>query len=102
MPCYLNDLLSRDFGVVRGARLLAQTDMANALYVTLSYNLFWLNIDKGYVYTVKCLDEIEAESLFYKYYYEFPKHLIQKSQACFVQGVTISSAFQQYNENRPS
>lgn len=100
VPCYLDALLSHDFGVVRGSRLLIQTDMITSLYVTLSYNLFWLKIDNGYVYKVECLDKTESQSLFYTYYYRFPKHLIQKVYACFIVGTTVRSAFQAYKGNR--
>ena len=41
VPCYLDALLSHDFGVVRGSRLLIQTDMITSLL--LSYGLVQMN-----------------------------------------------------------
>ena len=97
-PCGLDALFSRDFGVVRGARLLAE-EAERSLYVTLSYQLFWLHVEGAQVVSIECLDAAESESLFWHYYYDFPVGLIQKAESCFRLGATLPVAFQNYNEN---
>ena len=67
-PCGHDALFSRDFGVVRGARLLAE-EAERSLYVTLSYHLFWLHVEGAQVVSVDCLAAAESELLFWDYYY---------------------------------
>ena len=98
-PCPFGDLFSRDFGVVRGARLLAK-ESERSLYVTLSYNLFWLHIEGSRVVAIHCLDEVESESLFYLHYYDFPEDLIRKAHCSFACGATVPLAFQNYKGNK--
>jgi hypothetical protein len=98
-PCLFGDLFSRDFGVVRGARLLAK-ESDRALYVTLSYNLFWLHIEGSRVVAINCLDEVESELLFFLHYYDFPADLIRKAHCCFAPGSTVPLAFQNYKGNK--
>ena len=97
-PCSRDDLFHRDFGVVRGARLLVE-EAERSLYVTLSYQLFWLHVEGAQVVSIECLDAAESESLFWHYYYDFPVGLIQKAESCFTLGATLPVAFQNYNGN---
>ena len=68
-PCTPDDLFHRDFGVVRGSRILTKVE-ERSLYVTLQYCLFWLG---NRVLSVDCLDASEGELLFWRWFMIFPQ-----------------------------
>lgn len=99
-PCSVDDLFHRDFGVVRGARVLKE-ESDRTLFATNSYCLFWLEADEnGQVHRITCLDADVAEPLFWTYYYAFPTELIEKAKSCFQSGVSVTLAFQAFTQNR--
>ena len=99
-PCSRDALFHRDFGVVRGARLLAE-EPARALYATQGYALFWVEMGgDGQVDRVNCLDASDAEPLFWSYYYAYPEAVVKKAQSCFRPGESVSLAFQTFMQNR--